>query len=370
MYKVSVIIPVYNGEKYLADTINHILKCTISDDIQLVVVNDGSRDNSEKICQELLACNPNIKYVYKENGGIVSARNKGLELAEGKYICFCDQDDIVENNMYELLYNEAERQGAEFGFCSTGKYIDGKIEPFEVHADRVYVESDIRDKIINPIAFNGTKLGNDNGERWICSIWKCIYNRQFLLDNNIKFRKFVNYEDDYLFFFDVASRAHKSFSMNFIGYYWRINNQSETYNWKYIDEFDAKYMLFLEDVLAMMKRIGFSEEDIRNYQMIELCTMMKRLIYFEGSKFNHKSYAQRIANIKRVAKEHNYKEFLGYSKHIILSPRNKPVYFFMSKDMWNLAYIYNNFYEKIRIRLIKYKFWTGISNWIYRKSKE
>ncbi len=99
---LSVIVPVYNAEKYLRRCIESILNQTLSD-LELILVDDGSPDNSGSICDEYAKKDDRVKVIHKENGGAASARNAGLDLAEGKYIGFCDSDDYVDCDMYETL---------------------------------------------------------------------------------------------------------------------------------------------------------------------------------------------------------------------------------------------------------------------------
>lgn len=104
-YKFSVIIPVYNCEKHLENCMNCLKKQTMNlSDFQVIFINDGSTDNSDEICLKIKEKNSNVVYFKKENGGVSSARNKGLELAEGKYILFLDADDAISRNCLSALY--------------------------------------------------------------------------------------------------------------------------------------------------------------------------------------------------------------------------------------------------------------------------
>ena len=102
-FKISTIIPIYNVEKYLEETILSIIKQSIGfENIQMILVNDGSPDNSEEICLKYKEKYPeNIIYIKKENGGVSSARNMGLEYATGEYVHFMDSDDIISKNAYK-----------------------------------------------------------------------------------------------------------------------------------------------------------------------------------------------------------------------------------------------------------------------------
>ena len=104
MPEISIIVPVYNAENYLDNCIKSILNQTF-EDFELILVNDGSTDKSSHICNYYKKIDSRIKLINKKNGGVSSARNKGLEVAIGKYIGFVDSDDYIHPKMYETLYN-------------------------------------------------------------------------------------------------------------------------------------------------------------------------------------------------------------------------------------------------------------------------
>lgn len=107
MKKVSVIVPVYNVEKYLERCLNSLVNQTLQD-IQIIVVNDGSPDNSQEIIDRFEKEYPDkLKGYIKENGGLSDARNYGMQFVEGEYVAFVDSDDYVDDTMYEKLYIKA-----------------------------------------------------------------------------------------------------------------------------------------------------------------------------------------------------------------------------------------------------------------------
>ena len=103
-YKLSVIIPIYNVEKYLEETLKSVIEQTLGfeNNIEMILVNDGSPDNSEEICLRYKEKYPeNIVYIKQKNGGVSSARNTGAKVAKGEYINFLDSDDILSKNAYK-----------------------------------------------------------------------------------------------------------------------------------------------------------------------------------------------------------------------------------------------------------------------------
>lgn len=114
--KVSIIIPVYNVEKYLKKCIESIIKQTY-ENIEIILVNDGSNDCSGEICNEFTLIDSRIKVLHKKNGGVSSARNAGLEIATGDYIGFIDSDDWIEEDMYEILIGLIKKYNSEIAVC-------------------------------------------------------------------------------------------------------------------------------------------------------------------------------------------------------------------------------------------------------------
>lgn len=109
---VSVIIPVYNVEKYLEKCVSSVEAQKLPG-VEIILVDDGSKDSSGEICDRLALGDDRIRVIHKENGGLSDARNRGMDLAEGKYLLFLDSDDYLEDQALELLYGMAERDGSE-----------------------------------------------------------------------------------------------------------------------------------------------------------------------------------------------------------------------------------------------------------------
>ena len=128
MEMISVIVPVYNVEKYLKRCVDSIKNQTY-DNIEIILVDDGSKDSSGKICDDLSKSDNRIVVIHKKNGGLSSARNAGLKKASGKYVAFVDSDDFIEKDMYKNLYSLISK--SEYKIASCGfKYVydNGKIE--------------------------------------------------------------------------------------------------------------------------------------------------------------------------------------------------------------------------------------------------
>ena len=129
--KISIIVPIYNVEKYLIRCIDSILSQTFKE-LEVILVDDGSPDNCAQICDKYSAIDNRIKVIHKSNGGLSSARNAGLDIAQGEFIGFIDSDDWISSRMYEVLYNLCTEYNADIAECCYKKvYKDTIIKEIE-----------------------------------------------------------------------------------------------------------------------------------------------------------------------------------------------------------------------------------------------
>ena len=141
---ISVIVPVYNVEKYLCKCIDSIINQTY-ENIEIILVDDGSTDSSGEICDRYSMQHNNITAYHKTNGGLSSARNYGIEKAKGEYLGFIDSDDYIENNMYETLLKLSQENDAEMSMCALFDVFDGKIR--KIHKDITVITVDKEEAI-------------------------------------------------------------------------------------------------------------------------------------------------------------------------------------------------------------------------------
>ncbi len=179
--KVSVIVPVYNVEKYLKRCLDSIINQTLKD-IEIICVNDGSTDGSFEILKEYSSKNSNIKIINKQNEGLSCARNDAMKIARGEYIGFVDSDDYIDLNFFEKLYLSAKKNDADIAFCG--------IKRVSKYSKR-YKLSFKEEKIYNTLK---EKLSGCNIPE-CCYVWNKIYKTDKLLNNNIYFEPNVYYED-------------------------------------------------------------------------------------------------------------------------------------------------------------------------------
>lgn len=133
--KISIIVPVYNTEKYLHKCIDSILNQTF-EDFELILVDDGSTDSSGAICDEYAKKDERIVVIHKENGGVSKARNVALDTAKGEYIGFVDSDDTINERMLEVLYNNLIESNAQVSVCGFDYVVEGRQSSFKKHKNK------------------------------------------------------------------------------------------------------------------------------------------------------------------------------------------------------------------------------------------
>lgn len=313
---LTVVIPIYNGEKIIEKTVKNILNSTY-EEMEIILVDDGSLDASGEVCRRLEQKDSRVRYIYKENGGISSARNIGLQQARGSYICFCDQDDEVETQMYAKVIGRMLKTSAELGMCSTGRNINGEKSIYEKLQDGCYEGEDILKYLLCPLLFRGYKFDFVEEQNYLYgTLWKCIFSKEMLQRGELMFRSFVSYEDDWLFVTQALTVAQKVVTVSDIGYYWKVHAASRSHK-----------AVFIEDMPERLDRLNEWEnrylaaslpKEIYNaYQDIRWC---ERYVWLLENGLPKTKRAQRGKYCKKIRiciEETGYKchlEVLSYLK--------------------------------------------------------
>ena len=218
--KVSVVMPVYNAEKYLAKSIESMLSQSLKE-IELILVNDGSKDKSLAICEEYAKRDSRIIVINKKNEGACIARNTGISIAKGKYIQLVDADDYIENNMLEEQYNLGEKTNAEVVMCGMKFDVhkkNGQVVISEAHYKDMVLNSQEEIKLIFMDLFDNLLFNYTHNK---------LYNREFLKKNNLKFIEWLPIDQDTNFNIDVFKALNK-LTISTKSYYHYVKTFEET----------------------------------------------------------------------------------------------------------------------------------------------
>ena len=225
--KVSVIVPVYNVEKYLRKCLDSIIGQTLKD-IEIILVNDGSTDSSLSICEEYAEKDRRITVISKENAGPSHTRNTGLKTAKGEYISFVDSDDYIEENMLVTLYNLGKKSSADIVFCNND------IVPFDKFECSLYPYP--TGKTVYASEF---RKDIDYFKKGVATVWRKIYRKDFLSLNNIFFDDTAMIHEDTFFTVLCLEKAKIICGTAEILYHYIIRENSlvNTYFLKLLDVF-------------------------------------------------------------------------------------------------------------------------------------
>ena len=213
MPKVSVILPIYNVEKYLRRCLDSLL-CQTFTDFEAICVNDGSPDKSLYILEEYASKDHRIKIVTQENQGLSMARNNGLKVAKGDYIYFLDSDDAIHQQLLEIAYHFASKHDADM-VCFGYEKSDG-IEYASKNINIENLKYKVTDKPLN-LALSNSKF------RIPFNVWTKFYKKELL--DGIEFIQGILYED-YPHTYAILAKSPKTVSIDAKLYYYTLNMQS------------------------------------------------------------------------------------------------------------------------------------------------
>ena len=204
---ISIIVPIYNVQKYLDRCMKTLLNQTYRN-IEIILVDDESPDECPKMCEEYTKIDQRVKVIHKKNGGLGFARNSGLEIAQGKYIIFVDSDDYVTENMCHLLYEAAKKYEADVVYGGIF-YADGeKIKESKVVTkERVWKgKQEVKDLLLDFIA---TEPNEKKDTIMEVSVWKALFRKKVFDEYDISFvseRQFIS--EDVIFDIDYLSKCN------------------------------------------------------------------------------------------------------------------------------------------------------------------
>lgn len=222
---ISIIVPLYNTEKYIEQCIISLINQTYKN-IEIIIVNDNSNDNSLNIVEKIKKNDRRIRiYNHKTNKGLSVARNTGIIHATGKYIMFCDSDEFYNKNMCKILYEGVSKNNINWGICGTNIIVEDNLYQ-ELSCKESYFSIDF-EGIINIDLINLKKIN--------CCAWNKIIKRKFLIKNNIFFPENCYHEDEFFFLACVLNDSTILCIKKKL-YNYRIRKNSIMYNFFYKNE--------------------------------------------------------------------------------------------------------------------------------------
>ena len=291
--KVSVIVPVYNVEKYLRECLDSLVNQTLKD-IEIICVNDGSSDNSLQILQEYSYNYPNIIVINQKNQGAGLARNVGINQAQGDYIGFVDPDDWIEPDMFSILYEKAVNTGVDIVECDYRMVFENSTKiknrtlfgslhtwkKFPIACGKIFDWKYVKTQV-----FSGLR----------CMVWNRLYKRSLIFDNNLTFPKGKG--EDYPFSLDAVLSAKSIVHCRKILYNYRIREASISNGGEITTKLDIQ---FIDLIAQIVEKHGLTKELSKEYNVFKRNYPKENVNSFWETIFSCKTSIINAKRIKRI----------------------------------------------------------------------
>lgn len=301
---ISVIVPVYNVEKYLEQCIDSLLSQTYQN-FEIILVDDGSTDSSGKICDIYKENHKNIKVIHKKNEGLGFARNTGLLYATGEYVTFIDSDDYVDKYLLEDLYNGILETDVDVCIGGFKKVADsGQVLYEEKYDEQYFIHDSTTNKAF--IKMLGSLPSKHDSIRM--SVWNVLYKLSIIKNNNIQFpseRELIS--EDLIFDFFYYQHVKKCKILDNSNYYYRSNPTSLTMSYRK-DRF-KKTIVFYQHLNKLMNDNSFSNEAFIRFKKL-IFIYVRMCIQQEKKKVSNLKLKDCLLNIKRICEDKNLKKIL------------------------------------------------------------
>ncbi len=316
MDKISVIIPVYNVEKYLERVINSVLNQTYKE-FEILLIDDGSTDGSGALCDKYAKTDARIKVVHKQNGGVSETRNKGIDCSVGKYITFIDADDYVEKDYLQKLYSALINEKAQISICCMRKSFEDKNRPDKV------VDMWGEQKVFT--GEQAIQFTSDSKYPVVGFVWGSLYDAEFLKKSGVRFHEDIHFCEDMLFKCELLCNDNiKVVAIPDIMYvYWIRGNSATMNSRKNIKKF-ASEIAARKQILAIANRWPGSELEKRTYFRLfsSYTNLIKGLFISDAGKEEEKKRIEEIKELYPYVKSMNISKKDRFFYHLIVANRS------------------------------------------------
>lgn len=349
---VSIIMPIYNAQENLEEAIQSVEKSSFSD-YELLLIDDGSTDNSSHICQKFAEKNDKIKYISKENGGVASARNKGLEAAKGEYVAFLDADDSLSENMLEKMYIAATNTNADVCMAGWNEWRGSEKKANKIVSEDLLVEGRESAKQLALMLLTSGHIRSSyekiTSYFMMGVVWNSIYRRKFLEDNQIHFFCFWNNEDDWIFDIQCYNKADRIYIMEESLYNYRIDEGSLSHKKRYIEDLYRRRRNGIDWIWKTLDELCQNQPEKKEKAELYKGLLQRRLLLYtlfnETAVEKRRSSKEAIAYIKRAVKEERkqgMKKTLYYEAGMV----EKCYIWFLLHHGVGLCYFLNRYFIK------------------------
>lgn len=285
MAKISVIVPVYNAEKYLAECLESVCSQTLPE-IEIICVNDGSTDDSLQVLEVFRHKDSRIIVIDQPNQGVSAARNAGLNIASGQYIGFVDGDDSIETDYFEKLYQRAQETGADALYSRMSPADDFRRFPSSLLGKAI-------PQTLIPVFLSGDSLN---------AVWNKIYRKEVIITNTVLFPVGVKQGEDARFNIEFLMHAQTIAFLDWQGYHYREVEGSATKNIAAHDYLKRIIEVYETDWTPIIGNV-LDPNEIMKLKKIRMANAVISLVYIYGNRGNRFTDRQRFLKLREIVTE-------------------------------------------------------------------
>lgn len=352
---ISIIVPVYNAEKYICRCVESILKQSYCD-FELILVDDGSMDSSLELCTLFAQKDSRIRVIHQKNQGVSSARNCGISIARGDYIAFVDIDDYIHKDMLKKMLFQIQNTDAEIAVCdSVAVLSDDEMELETIHTledNRILEKNLVHPSILVELAG---------------AVWRCLYSADLIRKNNIIFPLGLKISEDRIFNLYAMGYAERIVYLKDVLYYRTLNEESA------VHRYHSNYMEIVEkgrlETINAIKSAWNDEKEIQaayKKQYVEACI---QAIENEKHKNASNSYIQRYRKIRSISEKEELIDAIKVTKYY---KNNYVCKWIIERKFFVLTFREQKYFRKIES--IKYQIeengiWSYFNKLLIRKMR-
>lgn len=328
--KISIIVPIYNTEKYLDKCISSIINQTYRN-LEIILVNDGSKDGSLEVCKKYEKIDKRIKVLNIKNMGVSNARNRGIDISTGEFIMFCDSDDWVEPRWCEVLINSFDEN--IMSICAIKynyEYENKKIDNILDYNKDIIILDKKRFFLLYDYAFN--------------SPCNKIFSTKTIKDNNIRFNQNISLGEDVLFNLEYIDLSNSNLKyINTCLYNYRFTEEISLTSKYYKNHFEQCTHVY-DEIHNFMIKFGNDDKELEYYFYKIYFNQLSTILYMNFSSYSQLNFLERFRENKKIMKSNQYRDCINK-----IEIKDKKLYnYLFTLNTYVPIYIYTKLYKLLK----------------------
>ena len=331
MQKISVIVPVYNGEDSIRKCIASITGQTYKD-LEIIIIDDGSKDNTQSICQEIAEKDNRLKVFYQENHGVSAARNNGLNHISGEYVMFVDADDFLDTDACQKCIDTINLDNSDIVVANKIFHIGNRVQKNVLYSNRHFsregedkelfildLMTPYFDKTMNKVAYLS------------CGVTAKLFKTDLILSNGIKFREDCRFGEDVLFNMECFQQAKSITYIDYDVYHFCVNSGSSTH--KFRNDWNKSHEVFMDGIDLFNAKYKKDNRFLQAAEMMKVSRISSLAVSYYFHKDNPNSFLRSYAEFQEFMKSPKYARAIQNVNNQILTDNQKKIVFFLRHHM-------------------------------------